>query len=55
MGYETVTIQNLAILSIDTEKNLFLIKGNVPGPNKGFVMIKSAVKKLTKEQTHAKN
>ncbi|PWV43792.1 MULTISPECIES: 50S ribosomal protein L3 [16SrI (Aster yellows group)] len=55
MGHETVTIQNLAILSVDTEKNLFLIKGNVPGPNKGFVIIKSAVKKLTKEQTHAKN
>lgn len=54
MGHKTVTIQNLVIVSIDHDKSLFLIKGNVPGPNKGFVMIKSAVKKLTKEQMHAK-
>jgi large subunit ribosomal protein L3 len=55
MGHETVTIQNLVIISVDIDKNLFLIKGNIPGPNKGFVIIKSAVKKLIKEQIHAKN
>ncbi|WP_349401777.1 LSU ribosomal protein L3p [Candidatus Phytoplasma solani] len=54
MGYETVTIQNLVLVFVDKDKNLFLIKGNVPGPNKGFVMVKSAVKKLTKEKTNAK-
>ncbi len=44
MGAETVTIQNLEIIKVDTEKNLLLIKGNVPGPKKGLVTIKNAVK-----------
>ncbi|AGL90308.1 50S ribosomal protein L3 [Candidatus Phytoplasma australiense] len=54
MGHQTVTIQNLVLFSVDNQKNLFLIKGSVPGPNKGFVVIKSAVKKLSKEQANAK-
>ncbi len=44
MGHETVTIQNLEIVSVDLENNVILIKGNIPGPKKGLVMIKSAVK-----------
>ena len=44
MGAETVTIQNLEIVKIDVENNLLLIKGNVPGPRKGLVVIKNAVK-----------
>lgn len=45
MGAETVTIQNLEIIKVDTEKNLLLIKGNVPGPKKGLVTIKNAAKR----------
>ncbi|MGM8216187.1 50S ribosomal protein L3 [Bacillaceae bacterium W0354] len=44
MGGETVTIQNLEIVKVDTENNLILIKGNVPGAKKSFVKITSAVK-----------
>ena len=44
MGGETVTIQNLEIVKVDTENNLILIKGNVPGAKKSFVKISSAVK-----------
>lgn len=44
MGHETVTLQNLTIAVVDAERQLILIKGNVPGPKKGFVEIKSAVK-----------
>ncbi|MGG6432946.1 50S ribosomal protein L3 [Anoxybacillus sp. D401a] len=44
MGGERVTVQNLKIVKVDPERNLILIKGNVPGPNKGLVIIKSAVK-----------
>jgi len=44
MGHETVTIQNLEVVSIDVENNLILIKGNVPGPNGSLVIIKTAVK-----------
>lgn len=44
MGGNTVTIQNLEIVKVDTERNLLLIKGNVPGAKKSFVKITSAVK-----------
>ena len=42
MGKETVTIQNLEIVKVDTENNLVLVKGNVPGPKKSYVQITGA-------------
>ena len=44
MGGDKITIQNLEIVQVDTEKNVLLVKGNVPGAKKSFVEIKSAVK-----------
>lgn len=44
MGVNTVTIQNLEVVDVDLENNAILVKGNIPGPKKGLVMIKSAVK-----------
>lgn len=44
MGAERVTIQNLEVVKVDAEKNLILIKGAIPGPKKGLVVIKQAVK-----------
>jgi len=44
MGVEQVTIQNLEIVQIDLENNVILVKGNVPGPKKSLVLIKTAVK-----------
>lgn len=44
MGGQRVTTQNLQVVRVDAEKNLLLIKGSVPGPNNGYVVIKSAVK-----------
>ena len=44
MGHETVTLQNLTIAAVDASKDVILIKGNVPGPKKGLVVIKTAVK-----------
>jgi large subunit ribosomal protein L3 len=44
MGHETVTIQNLEIVSIDIDNNIILVKGNVPGPKKSLVIIKTAIK-----------
>lgn len=46
MGHETVTLQNLTIAAVDATKDVILIKGNVPGPKKGLVVIKSAVKNI---------
>ena len=44
MGNVTVTIQNLVIAKVDVEKQVILISGSIPGPKKGLVMIKTAVK-----------
>ncbi len=44
MGNEKTTIQNLEVIKVDLENNVILIKGNVPGPKKSLVMIKSAIK-----------
>ena len=44
MGGQQVTIQNLEIARVDVERNVLLVKGNVPGAKKSFVEIKSAVK-----------
>jgi large subunit ribosomal protein L3 len=43
-GHETVTVQNLVIVKIDAENNLIAIKGAVPGPKGGIVVIADAVK-----------
>jgi large subunit ribosomal protein L3 len=45
MGNERVTIMNLRVLRVDTERNLLLVQGSVPGPNKGIVIVRRAVKK----------
>lgn len=45
MGNVTRTVQNLEVVSIDLENNIILIKGNVPGPKKSFVTIRTAVKR----------
>ncbi|TFJ92874.1 50S ribosomal protein L3 [Lentibacillus salicampi] len=44
MGGKQVTIQNLEVVKVDTERNLLLIKGNIPGAKKSFVKITSAIK-----------
>ncbi|WP_461214148.1 50S ribosomal protein L3 [Lacticaseibacillus sp. GG6-2] len=44
MGNHTRTMQNLTVVSTDLDHNVILIKGNVPGANKSFVTIRSAVK-----------
>ncbi len=44
MGGDLVTVQNLEIVKVDAERNLLLIKGNVPGAKKALLKIKSAVK-----------
>lgn len=44
MGNARVTIENLKVLRVDTERNLLLVQGSVPGPNKGIVMVRRAIK-----------
>ncbi len=45
LGVERVTIQNLDVVKVDVENNLIAIKGAIPGPKKGIVMVVNSVKK----------
>ena len=45
LGAERVTVQNLDIVKVDAENNLIAIKGAIPGPKKGIVMVVNSVKK----------
>ena len=44
MGNVNTTVLNLQVAKVMPEKNIILIKGGVPGPNKGFVVIRNSVK-----------
>ena len=48
MGVNTVTIQNLEIIDVNLEDNYILVSGNIPGAKQSLVLIKSAVKKGSK-------
>ncbi len=49
MGCETVTVQNLEIVEVNTSENYILVSGNVPGAKNSLVLIKSAVKNSRKK------
>jgi large subunit ribosomal protein L3 len=42
MGSDRVTVRNLEIVEVDTEDNVLLVKGAVPGPNGGYVIVRRA-------------
>lgn len=44
MGSQKVTVQRLSVVRVDAERNVLLIKGAVPGPKGGFVVVKNTVK-----------
>ena len=44
MGHQRVTVLNLEVVKVDPDRNLLLIKGAVPGPKRGLVMLRSSVK-----------
>ena len=43
-GHENVTILNLEVVKVDTERNVILVKGGIPGPIKGIVTLRNSVK-----------
>lgn len=45
MGNWTRTVQNLTVVEVLSDKGVILVKGNVPGPKKGLVFVKAAIKK----------
>lgn len=44
MGGKRITVQNLEVVKVDVERNLLVVKGSVPGPRNGILMIRKAVK-----------
>jgi large subunit ribosomal protein L3 len=42
MGHERVTVRNLEVVEVHAEENLILVKGAVPGPNGGYVVVRRA-------------
>ncbi|HEX3685699.1 MAG TPA: 50S ribosomal protein L3 [Bryobacteraceae bacterium] len=42
MGTEQVTVRNLEVVSVDTEDHVIAVKGAIPGPNGGYVMVRRA-------------
>jgi large subunit ribosomal protein L3 len=48
MGSERVTVLNLKVALVDAERNLIAVRGAVPGPRGGLVLVRDAVKKTTK-------
>jgi large subunit ribosomal protein L3 len=49
MGHQQVTTLNLEVVESDPERNVLLVKGSVPGPNGGVVIVRNAVKAAVKE------
>jgi len=42
MGTDQVTVRNLEVVQVDVDENVIMIKGAVPGPNGGYVMVRRA-------------
>ncbi|HDL77920.1 MAG TPA: hypothetical protein ENG36_04075 [Lentisphaerae bacterium] len=45
MGHRRVTVQNLRVVQVRKDDHVLLVKGAVPGPNGGLVMVREAVKR----------
>jgi large subunit ribosomal protein L3 len=42
MGTDRVTVRNLEIVQVDADENVIMVKGAVPGPNGGYVLVRRA-------------
>ncbi|MBX4209734.1 MAG: 50S ribosomal protein L3 [Mollicutes bacterium PWAP] len=51
MGAKSSTTQNLLVVTVDVKNNLIVVKGSVPGPKKGFVVVRAAVKALPSRES----
>ena len=50
MGNEQVTVQNLDVVKVDSELNMIVVRGAIPGPKGGIVLIKNTVKNIKVKQ-----
>ncbi|MDP7400845.1 MAG: 50S ribosomal protein L3, partial [Phycisphaerales bacterium] len=54
LGGFTTTTRNLDVVSVDAERGLLIVKGTVPGPNRGIVTVREAVRLNRRKQTAVK-
>jgi len=52
MGNKQITCRSLPVINIDSERNLLLVKGAIPGPNNGMILIREA-KRLNRKKQNA--
>lgn len=52
LGAERVTVQNLDVVKVDPEQNLIAVKGAVPGPKGGIVLLKNSIKIIKEKKTN---
>jgi len=45
MGAKRVTIRNLEVIMVSAKENCLIVKGSIPGPKKGLVMVRESIKK----------
>ncbi len=50
-GAKRHTVQNLQVIQADAERNLLVVKGGIPGPTNGFILIRKAVKRSVENRT----
>jgi large subunit ribosomal protein L3 len=55
MGHARVTVRSIDVVSIDPERNLIMVKGPVPGPNRGLVFIRDAKRLYRRKARQAKS
>jgi large subunit ribosomal protein L3 len=53
MGNARVTVQNLKVVRVVPEKNLLMVRGAVPGPNGGYVMVRKSLKAARRAKAKA--
>jgi len=53
MGHETVTVRNLDVVHVDADRNLLLVKGPVPGPNRGVLYVRPSARLGRRKQNIA--
>jgi large subunit ribosomal protein L3 len=53
MGHQRVTTLNLKVIKVDPERNLMLIRGAIPGPKGGLLMVRSAIRLRQRERRKA--
>ena len=54
LGGFTTTTRNLDVISVDAERGLLIFKGTVPGPNRGIVTVREAVRLNRRKQAAVK-